>query len=759
MIIVENNRISCHTKDTTYLFQIMECGQLEHLYYGNRIDTKGHYDALIPKCEYPQGNLIEYDRKYPNVALETKCLEISTIGKGDVREPMVEFIFDDGVGTCDFKYASYEMKKKENLHTLPSSYDEENQVESIVITLVDEKYEGVKLLLTYSVFYESNVITRSVTLVNNSERDVTINRLLSCQLDLQNQHMPYVLTTFQGAWANEMNRYDVTCTGGMVVNDSKTGTSSNRNNPFVMISESTTTEEHGHCYGANLIYSGNHFEGLEGTQYGITRFIMGINPYRFHYVLEPGQVFEAPEAVLTYSSNGYGGVSKNMHSFVRNHIVRGVWKKKVRPILINSWEASYFNFNEEKLLGLAEAASKVGVELFVLDDGWFGNRNDDKTSLGDWFVNLEKLPNGLGSLAKKVNQLGMEFGIWVEPEMISRESECYKEHPEYAVNSSGEQQSLGRNQLIMDLTQEEVQDYIINQISSVIESATISYVKWDMNRIFTDMFSHGLSSSRQGEFSHRYILGLYRVFDALVRKFPTVLFEGCSAGGNRFDLGILCYMPQIWGSDNTDPVSRAIIQTGYSYGYPMSTIAAHVSASPNHQTLRQTPLETRFQVACFGLLGYECNLVEMGEEDCEAIKQQIKWYKKYREVLQFGHYHRLLQNKDYYQWMVVDDRKEVAIALTFQTQVHANRVENRLLARGLSNEKAYHFTNRQIPLEKCYHSVANQSESEDYIVSGSVLNEYGLQLKQQVTGTGYNEYMRIFSDYATRIYLLESIEK
>lgn len=788
----DGNVFLLNTKKNTYCFHILSSGHLEHLYYGEKIDFQGFYDAIISECEYMEGNLNSYDVEYPKIGLENRNLEISTRGKGDIREPMIDLIYGNGSSTCDFLYADYRIEKKQGLETLPSAYDENEETETLVIVLEDKNYNA-KLELYYSVFYETNVIVRSSKLYNQSSEQIRVNRLLSAQLD--KDQGPYVFTTFRGAWSREMNRQDTLCQQGIMVNDSKTGGSSNRSNPFVMLSKAGTTETDGACYGCNLIYSGNHYEAVEVNGFGMTHFLCGMNPFGSQYHLQSGEVFESPEAVLTYSNTGFQGVSANMHEFVREHIVRGTWKKKERPVLLNSWEASYFDFNESKLLRLARAGKKVGIELFVLDDGWFGQRNDDTSSLGDWFVNKKKLPNGLEGLSQKINDLGMNFGIWVEPEMVSYDSECYRNHPEYAVEIPGQKHSLGRNQLILDLTQDVVQDYVIEQMKGVFSSGNISYVKWDMNRIVSDAFSQGLEVEKQSEFYHRYIMGLYRVLDVLTTTFPQILFESCASGGNRFDLGMMCYMPQVWASDNTDAICRAKIQTGCSYGYPMSVIGSHVSGCPNHQTLRVTSLDTRFYVACFGLLGYELNLADMSIKELEQVKEQITWYKKYRSLLQFGDYYRIKCGEDsiygisgidgangIYQWMCVAKDKSQAVGLYLQTQVKANYTNGVFRTQGLAPEKCYHFSNLpqifdvrefgdlinmiapiHVKQNGVIHNVAAQfvkmhSEKEDYKATGAALNQVGVRLKQAFGGQGYNDNVRFFQDYTARLYVMEEIE-
>ncbi|MDD5936131.1 MAG: alpha-galactosidase, partial [Clostridiales bacterium] len=553
-------------------------------------------------------------------------------------------------------------------------------------------------------------------------------------------------------------------------------------NPFVMLAKKHTTEDHGECYGINLVYSGNHYEAVHVDGSRKMRLLSGINPTGFCYQLKPNEQFEAPEAVMAYSNRGYTGMSHCMHYFVQNHIVRGQWKKKQRPVLLNSWEAAYFKFDEGKLLKMAKDAKELGIELFVLDDGWFGKRDDDKTSLGDWTPNLKKLPGGVKRLAEKINALGLEFGIWVEPEMVSEDSECYRAHPDWAVKIANQAHSFGRNQMILDLTKTEVIAYIKEQLSNLFSSANISYVKWDMNRIFSDYYSNSLSPECQGEFSHRYVQGLYQILEHVQTHFPHILLEGCASGGNRFDLGMLCYAPQIWASDNTDPICRAKIQTGYSYGYPMSVVTAHVSDSPNHQTLRNTPMDTRYQVACFGLLGYECNLLELQKEEWKQIAGQIELYKKHRETLQFGDYYRLGESNGQYQWMVVSKDKKEALGLYVQGLVTPNYSFGTFKTKGLAAEKQYHFYNRPMkfnikefgslvnmvaPIHIKNHSIVQslvakvvklESEKEDYIVSGSVMNHIGIRLKPGFASNGYDDQVRFFQDFASRLYIMEEVE-
>ncbi len=797
MITVTNGLFELHTEKTSYVFRVMETGQLEHLHYGRKItlvpeksaaadatasavaSADASAAALAEKYAFLSGNVSQYDAEHGGVSLDMYRLEMSSCGKGDMREPFVELTYADGSSTSDFIYMDYEVcEKKEPFTTLPGSYTE-GRAEHLVVRLKERMHEVV-LELHYDVYAECDVICRATRLINNSKEKLVVKRCMSTQLDLDDSY--YTMTTFGGAWAREMERHDTELSGGKLVNASCTGTSSNRANPFVILRRPETQEHSGECYGMNLIYSGNHYEAAEVSCYKKLRFVSGINPQGFGFVLEPGESFEAPEAVMSYTTDGLNALSQNMHAFVREHIVRGTWKRKVRPVLLNSWEAAYFDISESKLLKLAKAGKEVGIELFVMDDGWFGKRDDDSSSLGDWYENPKKLPGGLKSLADKVNKLGLQFGIWVEPEMVNVKSKLYEKHPEWAMDIPGQPHAEGRNQRLLDMGNPKVQDYVIAEMKRVFASANIAYVKWDMNRNVTDVYSKVLPAERQGEVLHRYVMGLYRCMKELTESFPDILFEGCAAGGNRFDLGILSYFPQIWASDDTDAACRAEIQQNYSYGYPMSAVTAHVSACPNHQTLRTTPLASRFNIAAFGLCGYECNLCDMSAEELEKIREQIALYKEWREVLQFGAFYRQ-QTRDVnkYSWTCVAPDKSRAVGMIFQKLVTPNMPTERYVAAGLAPEKKYHF---YYPGEKhnlkCFGDLVNtvspvhikqdslmhnvlarfvkmDGETEDYELYGDALMHCGVMLKQGFAGTGYNEKVRYYQDFASRMYFMEEV--
>ncbi len=784
MIRVFNNIFVLETSRTSYIFRAMETGHLEHLYYGSRIDVSEGDDlsALYEKKKSIPGTSIAYSEKHSDVSLEDVCLEMSSYGKGDVREPFVGVVHADGSRTSDFLFKNYEIRKKTSMDTLPSSYDEKEETDELVITLKDKSYDLV-LELIYSAFDECDVITRRAVLVNHSRDEVRLERLMSLQLDLDVND--YVFTDFTGAWGREMDRHDFPCHQGRIVSSSFTGTSSNRANPFVMLHEPFTTEESGECFAFNLVYSGNHCECAETSSTGKLRVLTGINPEGFEFVIEPDGKFESPEAFMTFSEGGFRQMSLNMHGFIREHIVRGKWKHKERPILINSWEAMFFNLTEKRLVDMAKKASQAGIELFVMDDGWFGNRNDDTSSLGDWTVNRKKLPGGILRLSNKIHALGMSFGIWVEPEMVNEKSRLFAEHPDWVLRIPKKHHSLGRNQMILDLTREDVRTYIKGSMRAVFSSAKIDYVKWDMNRIFTDVFSQALPAERQGEVFHRYVCGLYEIMGELVTEFPDILFEACSSGGNRFDPGMLCYMPQIWASDNTDAYERVRIQTGASYGYPQSVWGSHVSNCPNIQTLRHIPIETRFNVAAFGCFGYELNIGELEKEEFEAIKAQVKLYKAYRKTLQFGEFYRLSpgEDTDYsrgsYSYMAVSKDKKQAVGVLLNGITRANYTYTKFRGAGLDKDKTYRF--RNIPSKLSIREFGDlinivspihlkvgslryrilekrmklDSEVEDYTVKGSLINNAGIKLKQSYGGTGMDKDMRVFKDFYSRMYLMD----
>ena len=789
MIYAENGKFLLETEHTTYAFCVDQAGNLQHLYYGEKINMgvswQNALEALKMRVFNPNGCSIIQDKTCPAVSLDDVCLEVSGRGKGDMAQPFVELFYADGSRTSDFRFKDFEIMEKQVPEGLPGAYDETGKAQSLVLNMEDRNSEA-RLTLIYSVLEDCDCITRFAVVKNEGSEPVTLQRLMSTQLDLHSRGRQKIVS-FHGEWAREMQPCETILQSGSFQIESTTGFSSNKANPFFICGEADAKEDYGACYGFNLIYSGNHRESIECNAHGRVRVLQGIHPDFLEKVLDEGESFASPEAVLTFSKEGYGGISRNMHRFVREHIVRGTWKKKERPVLINSWEAMYFDVKERKLLKLAKQAAAVGIELFVLDDGWFGERGNDQKALGDWQDNLEKLPDGLGGLSAKIHAMGMKFGIWVEPEMISEDSKLYREHPEYAVQIPGKAHAEGRNQLLLDLTQPEVQNRILADMSDVFTRGQVDYVKWDMNRHLSDYYSPALPKEKQGEFAHRYLLGLYRILGELTSRFPDILFEGCASGGNRFDLGMLCYMPQLWVSDCTDAVARAKIQNGCSFGYPQSVMGAHVSSCPNHQTLRVTPLYSRFAVACGGILGYECNLCDLSKEELKKIREQVSFYKKWRRVLQFGEFYRLHglskegeRDTDVIRWNFVAQDREKAVGILLNGLVHANDTHRYFRSKGLDDTKQYHFyhipqkvdiarmgdlINTASPVHIRPNSVIHQvvthlitleGETEEFHVPGDLLNKAGVVLSPNFGGTGFETGTALFQDFDARIYLMEA---
>ncbi len=783
MVRIVNNTFVIDTDNTTYAFRVLDCGYLEHLYYGKKIrliDDDGEVtNALTEKHDVVPGNNNVYNESNTTFSLNDMRLEFSANGKGDNREPFIEVIHADGSRTSDFTFDSAKItNEKIGLDTLPSSHDESGKCSGLIVTLVDRSY-SLAVELSYYSFEDTDVIVRSARLINNGTEDVRLLRFMSVQIDTCNTDM--IFTTFNGAWVREMTRYDHVLQRGKTVNDSCVGASSSTANPFVMFSQKSTDENVGTVYAFNLVYSGNHTEIAEVSEFGKLRFLAGINPKGFEFVLAPGESFESPEAVMTVSQEGFNGMSYNMHRFVENHILRGRWAKTERPVLLNSWEAAYFDINETKLVRMARRAADAGIELFVMDDGWFGHRDDDTSSLGDWYANKKKLPHGVKGLSDKIHDLGMKFGIWVEPEMINEDSDLYRKHPDWAMRIPGKPHSTGRNQMVIDLVNPDVRDYLVGVLSDLFGEGGIDYVKWDMNRTMTDVFSPYLPADRMGECAHRYIMGFYEVIGKLTEKFPDILFEGCASGGNRFDLGMLCFFPQIWGSDDTDAYERLRIQTGYSYGYPIRTVSGHVSDVPNHQTLRITSIDTRFNIAAFSAFGYECNFSDFDQGTFTVVKEQIRLYKEWRNVIQMGRFYR---GKNIYDgniatWNVVSEDKTKAVAMLFQSLVSPNDQGDCIRVHGLEEDAKYRFYNKPFKIDirmfgdlintispihvkngSAIHDIISlfvrlDGEKEDVQTYGDVLEEAGVMLSPKYSSRGFNDNTRVFPDFASRMYFIE----
>ncbi len=637
MIKFENNYFYLEGKNISYIMRIDRAGYLIHCYFGRKI--RPFPTDVVPERFYCMMVMGE-----DGVPLDEMPQECPTYGHADLRAPAVSFKNKISV----LKYRSHKIYQgKKELSALPSSTGD--GAETLEITLHDSAND-IDVILFYSVFPSKNVIARHMEIVNNAPSPIIIETAYSACLDFETDD--FSETHFAGRWAFEREKLTNRVLRGSFDIANARGGSGNYLNPFVMLHSPSATETSGDVYSFMLVYSGNHSTKIDTDQRMRTRVLQGINPFDFEKALPPGGRFTAPEALLCFSHEGFGGMSRSLHSFIRDNIVRGEWQYRERPILINNWEATYMDFDEEKILSIVRLAKDLGIELFVLDDGWFGKRNRDDSSLGDWHVNYDKLPSGIDGLAERVEREGMKFGLWFEPEMVSPDSDLYRAHPDWAIHAENISPALSRNQLVLDLSRRDVQDYIISSVLSVLKSAKISYVKWDYNRYITDMPYKG--------YNYDYTVGMYRVTREIVEGAPHVLFEGCSSGGARFDAGILCYMPQIWTSDNTDPIERLYIQYGTSFGYPVSAMGAHVTASPNEYTKRSTSVKTRGDIALSGNFGYELDITKLSEEDLDAIRAQVRECRTLRRLVLFGDFYRLADPfaGNIGAWQTVSQNKE-----------------------------------------------------------------------------------------------------
>lgn len=682
------------TSKTSYVLKVLGSNHVAHVYWGKKIKAK-NLDYVLRSKNW--GSFLTNTDNIDDFMLEMTPQEYPGYGSTDLRTPAVELQFSDGTSATDFRYESHNIYVGKNkLNNLPATYvEDENEAMTLELTLVDS-LKNVKLILSYSVFEEFDAITRSVKIINESNEDVNINRVLSANVDFRDSD--YELLQLSGAWARERHIIRKEIRSGSQSIGSRRGSSSHAQNPFMALVRKDTTEQHGEVYGFSLIYSGNFLANVEVDMYENARAQIGINPFDFTWLLKSKEEFTAPEAVLVYSNEGLTGMSHIYNCLYGKRLCKGKYRDEVRPILINNWEATYFDFNETKIKEIAREATNLGMELFVLDDGWFGKRDDDNSSLGDWFVNEEKLKGGLNKLATEINEMGLQFGLWFEPEMVSPISELYKEHPDWCIHIPGRNRSEARRQLILDYSREDVCNYIIEKISEVLSSAPISYVKWDMNRNMSEIGSAKLPANRQREVAHRYILGLYKVLEEITTRFPDVLFESCSGGGGRFDPGMLYYMPQTWTSDNTDAIERLKIQFGTSMVYPNASIGCHVSAVPNHQVDRITPIETRGVVAMSGNFGYELDITKLPESEKEIIKEQVKLYKEIRETIQFGKCYRLsspFENNDV-AWMFISKDCEEIIVSFVRTLAKPNSKFISLKLVGLDESSKYEILGENI---------------------------------------------------------------
>lgn len=675
------------TENTSYLIGLTGEGYVGHIYYGKKLlRTGGRY--LL--CTEKNPSVPAVLKREKSSFLDTFPMEYPTCGVGDYRESCLDVMNPMGQTGCEFFYRSHEViEGKPALKGLPASFGKAGETETLFIHCEDPVL-GLWVTLSYSVFMKEDVITRSVKIENKSTSTLVLDKVYSACLDMDNRD--FEMVSLAGSWGRERRIQRSALSYGRKNMSSIRGESSHQEHPFMALVTPETTQDQGEAYGMHFVYSGNFMAQAELGQYDQVRAVMGINAWQFSWQLLPSESFQAPEVVLVYSDEGLGKMSRRLHDFYRNHMIRSPYVFKKRPILINNWEATYFNFNTEKLLDIAREAKKSGIEMLVMDDGWFGKRNNDNCSLGDWVVNEEKITTGLKDLVDKVNEIGLEFGIWFEPEMVSPDSDLFHEHPDWAIGIVDRERTQSREQYVLDLSRQEVVDYVYECVAKILRSANIAYVKWDMNRQLCDMGSAVLPQNQQGELFHRYVLGVYQLQERLVTEFPELLLENCSGGGARFDPGMIYYSPQIWCSDDTDAMERLRIQEGTALIYPLSCMGAHVSDCPNHVLNRVTPFSTRGNVALAGTFGYELDITKIAEEDREQIPGQVEQYHKYNHLVQSGDYYRIASwnsEKPYDCWAVVSKDREEVLVTCVQVLASPNRHSYCMHLKGLDSEKQY----------------------------------------------------------------------
>lgn len=688
-VFLEEEKIfKLDTRNTTYVIAVVDDEQfLGHVYYGKKL-KEVHLDGLLRIHENP---FVPSRNNRDRVSfLDSFPMEYPAHGLGDYRESCINIRTEKGNVGLALSYVSHKITEgKDGLEGLPASFGKAGECETLKI-LCEDKVTGLQVILQYGIFDEADVITRSVKVVNTGKEDLYLTKVYSACLDMDNKDFEAI--SLHGSWARERQIETVPVSHGKYSVESIRGESSHQDHPFLALKTKNADQENGEVYAMHFVYSGNFKAQVQSDQFDQVRMTMGIHPEDFTWKLKEGESFQAPETVLVYSAQGLGQMTRIFHDFYRNHLIRSEYKNQKRPILINNWEATYFDFDTDKLIAIAKQASALGIEMLVMDDGWFGNRCDDNRALGDWFVNEEKLKGGLKYLVDEVNKLGMKFGIWFEPEMISPDSDLYRAHPDYAIAIPGREPSLCRNQYVLDLTRKEVRDYAYECVAKILRSANIEYVKWDMNRQLSDIGSLELPADQMGELYHRYVLAVYEMQERMMTEFPHLLLENCSGGGARFDPGMLYYSPQIWCSDDTDAIERLKIQEGTALIYPLSTMGAHVSDCPNHTVGRVTPFETRGYVALAGTFGYELDVTKIPESDREQIPAQVAMYHKYNDLVREGDYYRIAsyaENHYFDCYGVVSKDKKEALYTYVQVLNRPNYHSRRIYLKGLAAEKYY----------------------------------------------------------------------
>lgn len=677
-----------YNQEISYIIKILDNDQPGQLYYGKRLTHKEDFSHLF---EYAMRDMSPYAFEGNSTfSLENIKQEYPTFGCGDMRFPAYEIERENGSHVVEFVYKEHKIYNgKPKLEGLPATYVESDDEAQTLELVLEDTSINTRIVLLYTIYEAFPVIARSVRFECDSDEKITLLSAMSACVDLPDKD--YEMIDLAGVWARERHVRRHKLDYGIQSIYSMRGCSSYQFNPFLALARENADEFQGQVYGFSLVYSGNFLAQTEVDNYDTARVLMGIHPNGFKWTLEKGESFQTPEMVMVYSEAGLNGMSQTFHKLYRTRLARGTWRDKVRPILINSWEAFYFDFDAPKLLGLADAATDLGMELFVLDDGWFGKRDDSTSSLGDWYPNEEKLKGTLKELAEKINAKGLKFGLWIEPEMTNKDSDLYRAHPDWLLAEQGKRICHSRTQYVLDFSKKEVREYIGDMLENLLAEVPVSYIKWDMNRTFSEVFSNGNDREYQGKVCHKYILGVYELYERLTSRFPHVLFESCASGGARFDPGMLYYAPQGWTSDDTDAIERLKIQYGTSMVYPVSCMGSHVSASPNHQTNRVTPIETRADVAYFGTFGYELDLLKLGEEDKAEIRRQIAFMKEKRDLIQKGTFYRLKSPFEGNEtaWMIVSEDQKKALVGYYRVMQPVNVGFKRLKLKGLKEDTCY----------------------------------------------------------------------
>jgi alpha-galactosidase len=731
-------QLHLHNGSISYVMRVLESGSLAHLYFGPALAVDQDYSHLVRRSFISKFNQV----------LDPISMELPTAGSGDFRIPMLTVRHANGSTALDLVYREHHIHAgKPVLDGLPSTYvDDDAEAETVEILLIDGN-SSLQVKLFTTVYADRPVITRSMRVINDGTGDVKLTTAMSMALDLPDPD--WHLMQLTGAWGRETQIVDAPLVAGTRAVRSQRGSSGHQQNPFMLLRRPATTEAAGEAIGMSLVYSGNFLAQVEVDPYDTVRARIGFDPDTIRWQVSPGMDLQIPEAVLVWSDEGIGGVSDTYHRLYRERLVTGTWRDRPRPVVLNSWEGVYFDFDEDVLVEMATAARGLGAEFFVLDDGWFGQRDDDTSSLGDWTVDLRKLPSGLPELVERINELGLGFGIWIEPEMVNPRSRLFEEHPEWAVGFPGRPRSELRNQYVLDMSNKDVVDYLERVVGNVLNSAPITYVKWDMNRVITEPYGASLPPERQNEFFHRYMLGVYDLYARFTERFPEILFESCAGGGGRNDPGMLAFAPQAWISDNTDAVERQRIQYGTSLVYPLNAMSAHVSAVPNHQVGRDTPIDTRAAVAFFGNLGYELDPRHLDEVEHERVQQQIAWYKERRELFHQGRFHRLVSpfegDGNETAWMTVADDRRRALVGWYRTLSHALPGPSLLRLRGLDPEVRYRVT--VWPEADDWVTRANVMErgGDDLMSNGLFLDDHAWEAQER-------------GDFQARIFDLEAVE-